>query len=209
MLPNIHADTVTTIPSGTPATATTLAGWSRYTEYGTPTDPTQTAAVGTSAGYGWLGAKERSTAAETAGLALMGVRFYNRVTGAFTSLDTIPGGNQTAYTYPADAINYSDLDGRQYCVKVKCASADDGGKPGGKGKNYYNFGKKSKSRANKIFKASKASGVYVIHYSNGKVYAGKGTDTCRRIGEHQNKGRLEREGPVTSITYIVCKLGRG
>lgn len=47
MLPNIHSDTGTTIPipSGTPATeaATTIAGWSSYTENGTPIDPAQTA----------------------------------------------------------------------------------------------------------------------------------------------------------------------
>ena len=117
MLSNIHGDTVTTIPipSGTSATAaaTTIAGWSSYTEYGTPIDPAQTAAVGTSAGYGWLGAKERSTTAETAGLTLMGVRFYNRVTGAFTSLDPEAGGNATAYNYPTDPINSFDLDGHK------------------------------------------------------------------------------------------------
>lgn len=117
MLPNIHGDTVTTIPipSGTPATAaaTTIAGWSSYTEYGTPIDPAQTAAVGTSAGYGWLGAKERSTTTETAGLTLMGVRFYNRVTGAFTSTDNIVGANNTAYNYPTNPVGLYDLDGEK------------------------------------------------------------------------------------------------
>jgi len=117
MLSNIHGDTVTTIPipAGTPGTtaATTIAGWSSYTEYGTPIDPAQTAAVGTSAGYGWLGSKERSTTTETAGLTLMGVRFYNQVTGAFTSLDPIAGGNATAYNYPTDPVNSFDLNGRE------------------------------------------------------------------------------------------------
>ena len=115
MLPNIHGDIATTIPipAGTPATtpATTITGWSSYTEYGTPIDPAQTATVGTSAGYGWLGAKERSTTAETANLTLMGVRFYNRTTGAFTSVDPVPGGNNTAYNYPTDPINQTDTDG--------------------------------------------------------------------------------------------------
>ncbi len=117
MLPNIHDDITTTIPipAGTPATtaATTIAGWSSYTEYGTPIDPAQTETVGTSAGYGWLGAKERSTTAETANLTLMGVRFYNRITGAFTSVDPVPGGNATSYNYPTDPINSFDLDGKK------------------------------------------------------------------------------------------------
>ncbi|QCR53843.1 hypothetical protein C1N80_09830 [Brachybacterium sp. SGAir0954] len=117
MLSNIHGDTATTIPipSGTPATAaaTTIAGWSSYTEYGTPIDPAQTAVVGTSAGYGWLGAKERSTAAGTVGLTLMGVRIYNRVTGAFTSTDNIVGANNTAYNYPTNPVGLYDLDGEK------------------------------------------------------------------------------------------------
>lgn len=117
MLPTIHGDVVTTvpIPAGTPAdaAATTITGWSSYTEYGTPIDPDQTATVATSAGYGWLGAHHRSTTPATAGLTLMGVRYYNPATGAFTSTDPVPGGNNTAYTYPTDPINSFDHDGRK------------------------------------------------------------------------------------------------
>jgi RHS repeat-associated protein len=40
-----------------------------------------------------------------AGLTLMGVRLYNPVTGLFTSLDPVEGGNANAHTYPADPIN--------------------------------------------------------------------------------------------------------
>ncbi|MCT1997730.1 hypothetical protein M3C58_05880 [Brachybacterium muris] len=121
MLPNIHGDITTTIPipAGTPAEApaTGITGWSSYTEYGTPIDPAQTTTVATSAGYGWLGAKERSTTPETANLTLMGVRFYNRAIGAFTSIDPEPGGNATAYNYPTDPINSSDIDGRKGWLK--------------------------------------------------------------------------------------------
>lgn len=117
MLPNIHGDTVTTIPiaagASTGTAATTITGWAQYTEYGTPIDPTQAKAVGTAAGYGWLGAKERSTTEATAGLTLMGDRYYNRITGAFTSTDPQPGGNLTAYSYPVDPINMYDVDGRE------------------------------------------------------------------------------------------------
>ena len=42
----------------------------------------------------------------------MGWRFYNATRGLFTSLDPIPGGNDTPYTYPGDPINMLDLDGR-------------------------------------------------------------------------------------------------
>ena len=59
----------------------------------------------------WLGANERSTTTESAGLTLMGDRLYNAVTGRFTSLDPEPGGNPNAYTYPLDPINMLDLDG--------------------------------------------------------------------------------------------------
>jgi large repetitive protein len=72
---NAHGDAVTTIdipanqPEATPATA--LSGWADYTEYGTPRDPADTTSVAGTAGYGWLGAKQRSKTNETAGLTLM------------------------------------------------------------------------------------------------------------------------------------------
>ncbi|MGH7961527.1 MAG: DUF6973 domain-containing protein, partial [Candidatus Binatia bacterium] len=61
--------------------------------------------------YAWLGAKERATNPAT-GLLLMGVRIYNGITGSFTSVDPVLGGNTTAYTYPQDPINKNDLSGR-------------------------------------------------------------------------------------------------
>jgi len=93
-LANLHGDIVTniTLPAtqGGTVSATSIGAWSDYTEYGTPRDPAATTAVGGSAGYGWLGAKERSTTTESAGLTLMGDRLYNAVTGRFTSLDPEP-----------------------------------------------------------------------------------------------------------------------
>ena len=108
-LPNIHGDIVTTVPI--PATATadtpaeTIAGWAGYKEYGEAIDPTQAGTVGGPIGYGWLGAKERSTTDATAGLTPMGVRLYNQATGNFTSPDPVSGGNAAAYNYPTDPIN--------------------------------------------------------------------------------------------------------
>jgi RHS repeat-associated protein len=120
-LATLHGDIVTTVPIAATAATTDpaagITGWSDYTEYGTPRDPAATAAVGGAAGYGWLGAKQRSTTTETAGLTLMGDRLYNAVTGLFTSPDPEPGGNPTAYTYPCDPINMYDLNGHRWSWK--------------------------------------------------------------------------------------------
>jgi len=63
--------------------------------------------------YGWLGGKERAVD-DTTGLVLMGSRLYNPVTGLFTSVDPVPGGNTTEYGYPQDPINTMDLDGNSW-----------------------------------------------------------------------------------------------
>ncbi|GAB3588667.1 hypothetical protein GCM10027579_28470 [Calidifontibacter terrae] len=67
-------------------------------------------------GYGWLGSKQRETSAEAGGLMLMGVRYYNPFTGAFTSPDPIPGGNDTSYGYPTDPTNSDDVTGNNMCA---------------------------------------------------------------------------------------------
>ncbi|WP_162257525.1 DNRLRE domain-containing protein [Phycicoccus sp. Soil802] len=114
-LANLHGDVVTTVPVGATAASGDAAlgvdGWSDFTEYGAPRAGSTTATTGGSVGYGWLGAKQRSTTSETAGLTLMGDRLYNAATGRFTSLDPEPGGNDTSYSYPNDPINMFDLDG--------------------------------------------------------------------------------------------------
>jgi|GEM_PF-2238460 len=79
-----------------------------YDEYGNTITTSETLHSG-ALPYGWLGGKERAT--DVSGLMLMGVRLYNSVTGQFTSVDPIVGGNSTAYAYPQDPINHYDLDG--------------------------------------------------------------------------------------------------
>ncbi|MBI9113701.1 hypothetical protein JAV76_01580 [Sanguibacter sp. YZGR15] len=44
----------------------------------------------------------------------MGARLYHTVTGLFTSIDPVTGGNITAYAYPQDPINQYDLDGLKW-----------------------------------------------------------------------------------------------
>ena len=218
MLPSIHDDIATTIPipAGTPATmpATTIAGWSSYTEYGTPIDPAQTATAGTSAGYGWLGAKERSTTAETANLTLMGVRYYNRITGSFTSPDPIPGANATAYNYPTDPINFDDTSGERPRMRHDgggIGGSAGGGRRVGGGKVAVRvplYGKASYARANKAFDVPKQSGVYVVHFKSGHKYVGRSNNMYRRIGEHQNRGKFDKHGGISKITFSKKKTSK-
>jgi RHS repeat-associated protein len=107
-LANPHGDTVTTIDVPATGPATSITGWSDFDEYGNPVSSSGPAAVG-AGGYKWLGGLERAT--DETGLILMGARLYNPATGVFTSQDPILGGNETAYSYPADPINSGDPTG--------------------------------------------------------------------------------------------------
>jgi RHS repeat-associated protein len=92
------------------SSATGIGSWNTYSEFGTPQQAPDVSAGGTTGiGYGWLGAEQRSS--ESTGLILMGARVYNNKTAMFTSLDPVFGGNETAYGYPTDPINNSDITG--------------------------------------------------------------------------------------------------
>ncbi len=88
-------------------TTTVWSGLSLFDEYGNPitAKTTDTGALD----YAWLGGKERAT--DATGLVLMGVRLYNSVTGHFTSVDPVKGGNTTRYAYPQDPVNQCDISG--------------------------------------------------------------------------------------------------
>ncbi|WNM28370.1 RHS repeat-associated core domain-containing protein [Demequina capsici] len=115
-LSDIHGDVALPVTVSADGTVTDVGGYSDFDEYGNPVTITTDPDTGVIA-YGWLGAKERAT--DTTGLLLMGVRLYNPVTGSFTSVDPVPGGNATAYTYPQDPINKYDTSGKNWWSKIK------------------------------------------------------------------------------------------
>nr|WP_184835144.1 DNRLRE domain-containing protein [Kribbella solani] len=118
-----RGDVVTTVDLPGAAPATAIEGWNSFDEYGNA-NQTNSATTG-SIRYGWLGTEQR--AATDTGIILMGARLYNPVTGLFTSLDPVEGGNPTAYTYPLDPINETDTDG-EFC---HCSVGVAGGRSGG------------------------------------------------------------------------------
>jgi RHS repeat-associated protein len=116
-LSDLHGDIVATMP-GTSG-ATVIASYLDSDEFGRTTS---------SARYSWHGSQQRSADA-LGGMRLMGARVYNPTTGAFTSQDPVQGGNVTAYTYPQDPVNSSDLTGEitqidhpQECTHDACVS---------------------------------------------------------------------------------------
>ncbi|MGO3153093.1 MAG: RHS repeat-associated core domain-containing protein [Galactobacter sp.] len=105
---NPHGDTVTTIPLTGEDAGTGIKGWSQYDEYGNQQGEAAPDTGATT--YGWHGADQRALNPDS-GLILMGARLYNPTTGSFTSTDSVPGGNTTAYTYPQDPVNADDTSG--------------------------------------------------------------------------------------------------
>ncbi|WP_182434728.1 DNRLRE domain-containing protein [Dermacoccus abyssi] len=105
--------------NGTNTPATSITDWSTYSEYGQPTTGGTTGTNASSGvlGYGWLGAHQRATTPDTAGLTLMGARVYNNQRGLFTSLDPVYGGNETSYAYPNDPLNLRDTTGLHRSVE--------------------------------------------------------------------------------------------
>lgn len=225
-LATLHGDVVTTVPitaaKATGDTAAGIDGWSDYTEYGTPRDPAATTSVSGDVGYGWLGGKQRSTTAETAGLTLMGDRFYNAVTGRFTSLDPEPGGNDTAYSYPNDPINSFDLDGHWGWLKkaakfawkyrtdiaLSAATFVPGLNAVAWGFRAYRV-YRAVNMSRKVYNAGRAARVgFRVRQARGSLYVTRSYSRMRSVNSTFTRGTFPgRHGPYRSAVYHYAAHG--
>lgn len=182
---NPHGDQATTITipadRSSSEAATTIGAWADYTEYGTPkTIPSLVDTAGVN-GYGWhAGARRSTTGMFSAGLTLMGVRWYDPARGLFTSPDPIPGGNLNTYTHPLDPINRTDTTGQWRRAK----------RWGRKAVNFFSwrsyidaYGAASTGH----FRAAGREAVYgsgstVAGYGSKRAYAGKHRAKRSRLG---------------------------
>ncbi|MBM9506803.1 DNRLRE domain-containing protein [Actinacidiphila acididurans] len=94
---NLHGDIATTVDLSSGAISAAF-----YDEFGNTANTSR---------FGWLGTAERRADTPT-GLILMGVRLYDPLAGAFTSIDPVDGGSGNAYSYcSSDPVNCSDTTG--------------------------------------------------------------------------------------------------
>jgi len=100
---------------------------------------------------------------------------WDAVTGLFTSVDPVPGGNTTDYVYPQDPINGFDLDGKAW----------RGGSRGAFIGPILNYLRKLVMKY-----VSKPGNLTRIGYSIGKAF-GKATTGAKRI-----KSRFVRGGEI-------------
>ncbi|MBB4662204.1 RHS repeat protein [Conexibacter arvalis] len=127
-LRDVHGSIVATAPAtGSPDASTS------YNPFGAVVSPTPNVvdwAKGT-AGYGWLGAHQRTSEFEqfegAAPPMEMGVRVYLPAVGRFLQVDPVEGGSANDYEYALqDPVNLNDLDGkrgrpayyRPWCTRV-------------------------------------------------------------------------------------------
>ena len=151
-------------------------------------------------GYGWLGAKQRSTA-ET-GILLMGARLYNPATGLFTSLDPVYGGNDTPYTYPNDPINRIDTTGEwgwlrkvgrvlwKYKWDIALTAAS------------FIPVTAVAAWAYRGYKLARG-GIYVVRTVSKMKYVGQSSKIAGRLARHVRNGKITKWQAATARVYRV------
>lgn len=209
---DLHGDVVSTVDVPGSGNATGIASWMDSDEYGNPVTPastgtTPTNAAGTSSGlgYGWLGGKQRAT--DSTGLLLMGVRVYDPVTGQFTSVDPVHGGNSTAYAYPQDPVNMVDLDGQLWGWakrKVRQGVRWAGRHKADIALTAAGFvpGLGAAALGYRAFKLARG-GIYVARTVSGGRYVGQSARVGRRLSQHVRAGKITRFRALTARVYRV------
>jgi RHS repeat-associated protein len=112
LLTDLHGDTIATLPI---ADGATDANWTKLQyvasdEYGNPTPLATATNPNPPSINNWHATAQKQQT--RLGTTLMGARTYLPTLGTFTTMDPVPGGNTTTYTYPQNPNNTQDLNGQ-------------------------------------------------------------------------------------------------
>jgi YD repeat-containing protein len=113
-LTNLHGDAVATADD-----TSLINSYSETDEYGNLVNPDGAGSSPGAGYYNYLGSAQR-TSGMVGGITLMGARLYDASTGQFFSIDAIYGGNPTAYDYPVDPVNSTDVSGNCSELIIDC-----------------------------------------------------------------------------------------